>query len=61
MLYTSSIFYCMTTSLAQGGEGLGAAGLPEAKLRALAGEAGFASVERVPIEDPFNSLYVVRQ
>jgi 2-polyprenyl-3-methyl-5-hydroxy-6-metoxy-1,4-benzoquinol methylase len=57
MLYGFSVLYCVTTSLAAGGEGLGAMGLPERKLRELCAEAGFASVRRVPLEDPFNSLY----
>jgi SAM-dependent methyltransferase len=60
MLYASSIFYCMTTSLAEGGDGLGAAGLPEAKLRQIALAAGFATVDRMPIGDPFNNLYEIR-
>jgi SAM-dependent methyltransferase len=59
-LYGSSIVYCMATALAEGGEGLGAAGLPESKLRELSAEAGFASVRRVPIVNPFNSLYEIR-
>lgn len=60
IMYTASVFYCMTTSLAQGGAGLGTLGLPENKLRELAEAAGFSSVERAPIEDPFNNLYLVR-
>lgn len=59
-LYGSSIVYCMATSLAAGGEGLGAAGLPESKVRQIGAEAGFASVRRVPIENPFNNLYELR-
>jgi SAM-dependent methyltransferase len=55
-----SILYCMTTSLAQGGEGLGTLGLPEPKLRELAIEAGFSEVKRVPLENPFNTLYEIR-
>ena len=55
-----SILYCLTTSLAHGGEGLGTVGLPEAKLRELAEQAGFGSVRRVPLENPFNKLYDVR-
>jgi hypothetical protein len=47
----------MTTSLAHGGEGLGTCGMPEAKVRELCTRAGFSSVERLPIENPFNSLY----
>jgi SAM-dependent methyltransferase len=59
-LHGSSIVYCMTTSLAEGGEGLGAAGLHESKLRELTAEAGFSAVRLVPIEDPFNNLYEIR-
>jgi 2-polyprenyl-3-methyl-5-hydroxy-6-metoxy-1,4-benzoquinol methylase len=40
-LYSSSIFYCLSTALARGGESCGAAGLPESKLRKLAADAGF--------------------
>jgi SAM-dependent methyltransferase len=59
-LHGSSIVYCMTTALAEGGEGLGAAGLHESKLRELSAEAGFSSVRRAPITNPFNSLYEIR-
>jgi len=57
LLYGFSLLYCMTTSLAEGGEGLGTLGLPEPKLRELAAEAGFSSVRRVEMDNPFNSLY----
>lgn len=60
MFYGFSVFYCMTTSLAHGGAGLGTCGMPEAKVRQLCLEAGFATVERVPIENPFNALYEIR-
>jgi 2-polyprenyl-3-methyl-5-hydroxy-6-metoxy-1,4-benzoquinol methylase len=59
-LYGSSIAYCMATALAEGGEGLGAAGLPESKLRSLSAEAGFTVFRRVPIDNPFNNLYELR-
>lgn len=52
-----SLMYCMTTSLARGGAGLGTLGLPESKLRELGTEAGFKGVHRVPMENPFNNLY----
>jgi SAM-dependent methyltransferase len=58
--YGVSVLYCLTTSLARGGEGLGALGLPEPKLRELCAEAGFSSVRRLPIENPFNILYEVK-
>ena len=60
LFYGFSLFYCMTTSLAHGGAGLGTCGMPEAKVRELCEAAGFSSVERAPIENPFNSLFVAR-
>jgi 2-polyprenyl-3-methyl-5-hydroxy-6-metoxy-1,4-benzoquinol methylase len=57
LLYGFSILYCMTTSLAEGGEGLGTLGLPEPVLRQLAGKAGFTQVRHVAMDNPFNSLY----
>jgi 2-polyprenyl-3-methyl-5-hydroxy-6-metoxy-1,4-benzoquinol methylase len=57
LLYGFSILYCMTTSLAEGGEGLGTLGLPEPALRQLAGKAGFARVRHMEMDNPFNSLY----
>lgn len=59
LLYGISVAYCMTTSLAHGGQGLGTCGLPAAQVRTLCQQAGFANVEQVDIQDPFNSLYVV--
>jgi SAM-dependent methyltransferase len=58
--YGCSNLYCMTTSLAHGGEGLGTTGFNEATVRALCAEAGFASVRRLPLENPFNIVYEVR-
>lgn len=58
--YGVSIFYCMTTSLAAGGAGLGTLGLPESRLRELCIEAGFRGVERLPLENPFNALYAIK-
>ena len=57
--YGLSLAYCMTVSLATGGEGLGTLGLPESKLTELATEAGFSKVRRVPIDDPFNNIYEI--
>jgi SAM-dependent methyltransferase len=57
LLYRFSVLYCMTTSMAEGGEGLGTLGLPEPALRELAGRADFARVRRVEMDNPFNSLY----
>jgi SAM-dependent methyltransferase len=55
-----SLLYCMTTSLAHHGEGLGTLGLHEPKLRELSAAAGFGGVRRVPLENPFNILYEIR-
>ena len=60
MWYGFSVLYCMTTSLAHGGEGLGAMGLPPSKVRELCTEAGFGQVNQLPIENPFNILYEMR-
>ncbi len=58
-LYGASILYCMTTSLAQGGVGLGAHGLPESRMRALCHEAGFSRVRHVPTPDAFGKVDTV--
>src|SRR5215472_5751353 len=57
--YSVSVLYCMTTSLAGHGEGLGTVGLPESKIRELCAEAEFSNVRRVPMENPFNILYEI--
>ena len=58
--YGVSLMYCLTTSLAQGGRGLGTCGLPPARVHELCTGAGFSQVRRVPIDDPFNVMYDVR-
>ena len=60
LFYGFSVLLCLTQSLAEHGEGLGTMGLPESKLRELSREAGFGSVRRVPMDNPFNSLYEIR-
>ena len=57
MFHGVSVFYCMTTSLANNGAGLGTLGFHEAKVRELCEKAGFSSVRRVELENPFNNLY----
>jgi 2-polyprenyl-3-methyl-5-hydroxy-6-metoxy-1,4-benzoquinol methylase len=59
LFYSCSVLYCMTTSLAHHGEGLGTVGIPESKMHELCAEAGFSHVRRVPMENPFNILYEV--
>jgi 2-polyprenyl-3-methyl-5-hydroxy-6-metoxy-1,4-benzoquinol methylase len=60
LLYMISCMHCMTVSLAQGGDGLGAM-WGEQKARELLAEAGFTSVDVHVLEhDPFNAYFVVR-
>jgi hypothetical protein len=60
-MYSISVLFCMTTSLASGGLGLGTAGLPETKVRELCAQAGFNSVHRLEVDDAFNALYAIRR
>ena len=55
--YGFSLLYCMTTSLANGGVGLGTLGLPESKMRELCRQAGFSAVRLVPVPNAFHHLY----
>jgi 2-polyprenyl-3-methyl-5-hydroxy-6-metoxy-1,4-benzoquinol methylase len=54
-----SLLYCLPTSLAAGGPGLGTLGLSHPKLQDLCGAAGFGQVRRLPLENPFNSVYEI--
>jgi SAM-dependent methyltransferase len=58
--YAVSVLYCLSVSLAHGGAGLGTLGLPEPRLAELCAEAGFATVRRLPVQDPLNAVYEVR-
>jgi len=61
VLYTVSCMHCMTVSLAQNGEGLGAM-WGEEKTREYLKQAGFASVEKHELaHDIQNNWYVVRK
>jgi len=61
LLYTVSCMHCMTVSLAQGGEGLGAM-WGEEKAREYLTRAGFRSIETRRLEhDIQNNWYVVRK
>jgi SAM-dependent methyltransferase len=57
--YGFSVLYCVTSSLANGGAGLGTCGVHEARLRELGLEAGFTSVTPIA-EDPFSRIYEIR-
>jgi SAM-dependent methyltransferase len=59
-MYGTSVLYCLPTSLAEGGAGLGSCGLPESRLRALCQEAGFSDVHRAPMDDPGHGVYEIR-
>jgi ubiquinone/menaquinone biosynthesis C-methylase UbiE len=60
-LYTASTMHCMTVSLAQGGEGLGAM-WGEEKTREYLQRAGFRSIETNRLaHDVANNWYVVRK
>lgn len=59
MLYSVSTLYCMTTSLAHGGAGIGSL-MGEPKARELAAAAGFSRFNRLPIKDDFAVLYELR-
>jgi ubiquinone/menaquinone biosynthesis C-methylase UbiE len=58
-LYNVSTLYCMTTSLAHGGAGIGAC-MGEHKARELAYAAGFTHFRKLPIEEPFSVLYELK-
>jgi ubiquinone/menaquinone biosynthesis C-methylase UbiE len=61
VLYTVSCMHCMTVSLAQGGEGLGAM-WGEEKTREYLRRAGFRSIETHELDhDIQNNWYVVRR
>lgn len=58
--YGFSVLYCMTTSLAHGGAGLGTCGFHPGRVHEYCVEAGFSSVHQVPMDNPFNNLYEIR-
>ncbi|HYZ27549.1 MAG TPA: methyltransferase domain-containing protein [Thermoleophilaceae bacterium] len=61
LLYTVSMFHCLTASLSEGGEGLGIA-WGEERIRAALADAGFSSVEMQVLEgDPFNAFYSAKR
>ncbi|HEX6499446.1 MAG TPA: methyltransferase domain-containing protein [Micromonosporaceae bacterium] len=60
LLYGVSVLYCMSVSLAADGPGLGTLGLPEPRLAELCARAGFATVRRIPIDDPMDALYEIK-
>ena len=60
LMYSASIFHCMTVSLSQGGEGLGTV-WGEQKAQSYLKDAGFGQIEVNHIEgDPFHVVYACR-
>jgi SAM-dependent methyltransferase len=59
LLYSVSTLYCMTTSLARDGAGIGAC-MGQHKAEELAEEAGYGHFRKLPIEDPFSVLYEIK-
>lgn len=57
--YGASLLYCMSTSLASGGIGLGTMGLPESKMRELCLEAGFIGLRRATPDSAAHNVYEV--
>jgi SAM-dependent methyltransferase len=61
MLYGTSVLYNLPVSLATGSPGVGTMGLPESRLKELCEAAGFGSIRRLPVQNPFHALYEVRR
>jgi SAM-dependent methyltransferase len=59
-MYGASTMHCMTVSLAQGGDGLGAV-VGETKARTLGQAAGFSRFERLPVKNPVHQIFVLRR
>ena len=60
-LYTFSVFYCMSVSLSEGGEGLGTVWGQQKAMKMLA-DAGFTQVDTQQVEgDILNVYYVARR
>lgn len=59
-LYTFSVFYCMSVSLGEGGEGLGTV-WGEQTARKMLGEAGFGRIDTQRVEGDILNVYYVAQ
>ena len=57
--FGASLHFCMTTSLAYNGIGLGTVGLPLKKVEELCFNAGFENVKEIDIYHPINSLFLI--
>ena len=54
-----NLHFCMTTSIWQGGQGLGTVGLSRRVLRDLCQKTEFSNVIKLDIQHPLNSLYLI--
>ena len=59
-MYAMSLHFCMTTSLANNGAGLGTVGFPESKVKEYCDLVGFKTVKRIEIDHPLNSVFEIR-
>ena len=59
-MYAMSLHFCMTTSLANNGAGLGTVGLPESKVKEYCDLVGFKTVKRIETDHPLNSVFEIR-
>ena len=59
LFYGFSVLYCMTSSLAHGGTGLGTCGFNPRTAEQMCQDAGFTRVRILPLENPFNNVYEV--
>ncbi len=61
LMYGMSVMSCMSSALSEpGGAGLGTLGLPEAKAREMAADAGFTRFRRLAVDHAINNFYEVR-
>ena len=59
-MYAMSLHFCMTTSLANNGAGLGTVGLPESKVKEYCDLVGFSRVKKIETDHPLNSVFEIR-
>ena len=58
VVYGASTLACLHDSMADNGAGLGSAS--EAVVRRIGGQAGFAKIRRLPLDDPYVALYELK-
>jgi 2-polyprenyl-3-methyl-5-hydroxy-6-metoxy-1,4-benzoquinol methylase len=59
LFYGFSNLYCLTSSLAHGGTGLGTCGFNPHTVERMCKEAGFSDVRTLPLDNPFNHVYEI--